>query len=75
MTIKLLSSPNISQHKRNLKESGASLFTEMLKAKSPAKSVLLQVAWLHSEKGIIAVFPDMVAQNDRFSSTFDNRYR
>lgn len=35
---------------------------------------LLQVAWLHSEKGIIAVFPDMVAQNDRFSSTFDNRY-
>ena len=35
--------------------------------------LILQVAWLHSQKGIIAVFPDMLAQNDRFSSTFDNR--
>ena len=33
-----------------------------------------QVAWLHSEKGIIAVFPDMVAHNDRISSTYDNRW-
>jgi len=32
-----------------------------------------KVAWLHSEKGIIAVFPDMVAHNDRISSTYDNR--
>ena len=32
-----------------------------------------QVAWLHSEKGIIAVFPDMVAHNDRISSTYDKR--
>merc|ERR550532_3761909 len=32
-----------------------------------------KVAWLHSEKGIIAVYPDMVAQNDRFTSTYDNR--
>jgi len=32
-----------------------------------------KVAWLHSEKGIIAVYPDMVAQNDRFTSSFDNR--
>ena len=31
------------------------------------------MAWLHSQKGIIAVFPDMLAQNERFSSTFDNR--
>ena len=35
---------------------------------------MLQVAWLHSEKGIIAVYPDMVAQNDRFTSSFDNRF-
>jgi len=32
-----------------------------------------KVAWLHSEKGIIAVFPDMVAHNDRISSTYDKR--
>ena len=35
---------------------------------------MLQMAWLHSEKGIIAVYPDMVAQNDRFTSSFDNRF-
>ena len=32
-----------------------------------------QVAWLHSEKGIIAVFPDMLAHNERYSSSHDNR--
>jgi len=32
-----------------------------------------KVAWLHSEKGIIAVHPDVLGQNERIKSTHDNR--
>lgn len=32
-----------------------------------------KVAWLHSEKGTLAVYPIVVTQNDRMSVSFDNR--
>ena len=48
------------------------LFDKILETKKYLKS-FIEVAWLHSEKGIIAVYPDMVAQNDRFTSKYDNR--
>ncbi|XP_023336630.1 lachesin [Eurytemora carolleeae] len=32
-----------------------------------------KVAWLHSEKGIIAVHPDVLGQNERIKSMHDNR--
>jgi len=33
---------------------------------------MYKVAWLHSEKGIIAVHPDVLGQHDRIKSTHDN---
>ena len=35
---------------------------------------LFQVAWLHSEKGTLAVYPNVITQNDRISLKHDNRY-
>ena len=33
-----------------------------------------KVAWLHSEKGTLAVYPSVITQNDRISVRHDNRY-
>ena len=33
----------------------------------------LQVAWLHSEKGTLAVHPSVITQNDRVSVSHDSR--
>jgi len=33
-----------------------------------------KVAWLHSEKGTLAVYPNVITQNDRISLKHDNRY-
>ena len=52
----------------------ANLFIELKLFQIVNHQLMFQVAWLHSEKGIIAVYPDMVAQNDRFTSSFDNRF-
>ena len=32
-----------------------------------------KVAWLHSEKGTLAVYPLVITQNNRMSVSFDNR--
>ena len=50
------------------------LYVELKLFQIITNQLMFQVAWLHSEKGIIAVYPDMVAQNDRFTSSFDNRF-
>jgi len=34
---------------------------------------LIQVAWLHSEKGTLAVHPHVITQNDRISVSSDHR--
>ena len=38
-----------------------------------ARSSFLQVAWLHSEKGTLAVHPAVITQNDRVSVSHDSR--
>ena len=32
------------------------------------------MAWLHSEKGTLAVYPNVITQNDRISLKHDNRH-
>ena len=36
-------------------------------------TLYLQVAWLHSEKGTLAVYPHVITQNDRISVSSDHR--
>lgn len=33
-----------------------------------------KVAWLHSEKGTLAVYPNVITHNDRISLKHDNRH-
>ncbi len=37
------------------------------------KKIPIQVAWLHSEKGTLAVHPHVITQNDRISVSSDHR--